>query len=107
MGPIPLQRDTVQRPDNHVGRADAQPVARTSLPGNLLAPAAARRFVRAALAEWTGLGLPAAVGFSDRLADDAVIVADYLVTKPVVDPGNPVAVVIPGVVAARGEGAAP
>ncbi|WP_392753879.1 SpoIIE family protein phosphatase [Streptomyces sp. LN590] len=90
MGPIPLQRDTVQRPDNHVGRADAQPVARTSLPGNLLAPAAARRFVRAALAEWTGLGLPAAVGFSDRLADDAVIVADELVTNAVVHAGTTV-----------------
>ncbi|MET7492425.1 ATP-binding SpoIIE family protein phosphatase [Streptomyces sp900116325] len=90
MGPIPLQRDTVQRPGNHVGQADAQPVARTSLPGNLLAPAAARRFVRAALAEWTGLGLPAAVGFSDRLADDAVTVADELVTNAVVHAGTTV-----------------
>ncbi|MCX4535186.1 ATP-binding SpoIIE family protein phosphatase [Streptomyces sp. NBC_01669] len=90
MGPIPLQRDTVQRPDTHVGRADARPVARTSLPGNLLAPAAARRFVRAALAEWTGLGLPAAVGFSDRLADDSVIVADELVTNAVVHAGTTV-----------------
>lgn len=90
MGPIPLQRDTVQRPGTHVGREDAQPVARTSLPGNLLAPAAARRFVRAALAEWTGLGLPAAVGFSDRLADDAVTVADELVTNAVVHAGTTV-----------------
>ncbi|MET8326639.1 ATP-binding SpoIIE family protein phosphatase [Streptomyces sp. NPDC005181] len=90
MGPIPLQRDTVQRPGTHVGRADAQPVARTGLPGNLLAPAAARRFVRAALAEWAGLGLPAAVGFSDRLADDAVIVANELVTNAVVHAGTTV-----------------
>ncbi|MCX5313215.1 ATP-binding SpoIIE family protein phosphatase [Streptomyces sp. NBC_00154] len=90
MGPIPLQRDTVQRPGTHAGREDAQPVARTSLPGNLLAPAAARRFVRAALAEWTGLGLPAAVGFSDRLADDAVTVADELVTNAVVHAGTTV-----------------
>ncbi|WP_328889093.1 ATP-binding SpoIIE family protein phosphatase [Streptomyces sp. NBC_00316] len=90
MGPIPLQRDTVQHPGNHVGRTDAQPVARTSLPGNLLAPAAARRFVRVALAEWTGLGLPAAVGFSDRLADDAVTVADELVTNAVVHAGTTV-----------------
>jgi anti-sigma regulatory factor (Ser/Thr protein kinase) len=90
MGSIPLQRDTVQRPDTHVGPPDARPVARTSRPGNLLAPAAARRFVRAALAEWTGLGLPAAVGFSDRLADDAVIVADELVTNAVVHAGTTV-----------------
>ncbi|MET7308833.1 ATP-binding SpoIIE family protein phosphatase [Streptomyces sp. NPDC005134] len=90
MGPIPLQRDTVQRPGTHVGREDARPVARTNLPGNLLAPAAARRFVRAALAEWTGLGLPAAVGFSDRLADDAVTVADELVTNAVVHAGTTV-----------------
>ncbi|MET7547454.1 ATP-binding SpoIIE family protein phosphatase [Streptomyces sp. NPDC005479] len=106
MGPIPLQRDTVQRPDNHVGRADAQPVARTSLPGNLLAPAAARRFVRAALAEWTGLGLPAAVGFSDRLADDAVIVSDELVTNAVVHAGTTVELLFRLEEAAEGEAAA-
>ncbi|MEV7237754.1 ATP-binding SpoIIE family protein phosphatase [Streptomyces sp. NPDC051020] len=90
MRPIPLQRDTVQRPGTYVGQAEAQPVARTSLPGNLLAPAAARRFVRAALAEWTGLGLPAAVGFSDRLADDAVVVVGELVTNAVVHAGTTV-----------------
>ncbi|MFF1838085.1 SpoIIE family protein phosphatase [Streptomyces sp. NPDC058231] len=90
MGPIPLQRDTVQRPGSHSGRADARPVARTSLPGNPLAPSAARRFVRAALTEWTGLGLPAAVGFSDRLADDATVVVNELVTNAVVHAGTTV-----------------
>lgn len=90
MGPIPVQRDTVQRPGTHVGQVDPHPVARTSLPGNPLASAAARRFVRAALAEWTGLGLPAAVGFSDRLGDDAVIVVSELVTNAVVHAGTTV-----------------
>lgn len=57
MGSIPLQRDIVQRPGTSAESTGSQPVARTSLPGNLLAPAAARRFVAAALAEWSGLGL--------------------------------------------------
>ncbi|WP_443080626.1 SpoIIE family protein phosphatase [Streptomyces sp. PTD5-9] len=85
-----MQRDIVQRPGITVGRADQRPVARTSLPGNLLAPSAGRRFVRAALAEWTGLGLPAAVGFSERLADDASVVASELVTNAVVHAGTDV-----------------
>lgn len=88
MGPIPLQRDIVQRPGNTVGHADARPVARTSLPGNLLAPSAGRRFVEAALTEWSGLGLPAAVGFSERLADDAAVVVSELVTNAVVHAGT-------------------
>ncbi|MEE1812557.1 ATP-binding SpoIIE family protein phosphatase [Streptomyces sp. BE133] len=83
-----MQRDIVQRPGITVGHADARPVARTSLPGNLLAPSAARRFVQAALTEWTGLGLPAAVGFSERLADDAAVVVSELVTNAVVHAGT-------------------
>lgn len=92
MGPIPLQRDITERPGDPAGRADARPVAHTSLPGNLLAPSAARRFVRAALGEWTGLGLPAAVGFSERVADDAEVVVSELVTNAVVHAGTNVEV---------------
>lgn len=88
MGSIPLQRDIVQRPGTNGASTGAQPAARTSLPGNLLAPAAGRRFVAAALAEWSGLGLPAAVGFSERLADDAAVVVSELVTNAVVHAGT-------------------
>lgn len=88
MGSIPLQRDIVQRPGTTGASAGAQPVARTSLPGNLLAPSAARRFVAAALAEWSGLGLPAAVGFSERLSDDAAVIVSELVTNAVVHAGT-------------------
>ncbi|MFT9790056.1 SpoIIE family protein phosphatase [Streptomyces bacillaris] len=96
MAPIPLQRDTVQRPGTiRAGYAHGpRPASRTSLPGIPLAPSAARRFVRAALAEWTGLGVPAAVGFSDRLADDAVTVTNELVTNAVVHAGTTVDLVL-------------
>ena len=90
MGPIPLQRDIIHRPAAAGHRNDPRPVARTSLPGIPLTPSAARGFVRAALADWTGLGVPAAVGFSDRLADDAVTVANELVTNAVVHAGTTV-----------------
>ncbi|WNF26963.1 SpoIIE family protein phosphatase [Streptomyces sp. C11-1] len=109
MAPIPLQRDTVQRPGTtRAGYAHGPcPVSRTSLPGTPLAPSAARRFVRAALAEWTGLGVPAAVGFNDRLADDAVTVTNELVTNAVVHAGTTVDLVlrfeVPGPEVAGGE----
>nr|WP_203685604.1 ATP-binding SpoIIE family protein phosphatase [Streptomyces sp. SID14515] len=91
-----MQRDTVQRPGTtRAGYAHGPRLAsRTSLPGIPLAPSAARRFVRAALAEWTGLGVPAAVGFSDRLADDAVTVTNELVTNAVVHAGTTVDLVL-------------
>jgi serine phosphatase RsbU (regulator of sigma subunit)/anti-sigma regulatory factor (Ser/Thr protein kinase) len=63
---------------------------RTSLPGNPLAPAAARRFVRAAFADWTGQAPPFAAGFGDRLIDDAVVVLSELVTNAVVHAGTSV-----------------
>nr|WP_307805099.1 SpoIIE family protein phosphatase [Streptomyces sp. VRA16 Mangrove soil] len=63
-------------------------MARTSLPGNPLAPAAARRFVRAAFADWTELALPVAPALSDRLTDDAVVVLSELVTNAVVHAGT-------------------
>ncbi|MFF9348291.1 SpoIIE family protein phosphatase [Streptomyces sp. NPDC014734] len=83
-----MQRDIVQRPGITVGHPEERPVARTSLPGNLLAPSAGRRFVQAALAEWSGLGLPTAVGCSERLADDASVVVSELVTNAVVHAGT-------------------
>ncbi|MCM2414198.1 ATP-binding SpoIIE family protein phosphatase [Streptomyces sp. RKAG290] len=83
-----MQRDIVQRPGTTAASTGHEPVARTSLPGNLLAPSAARRFVAAALAEWSGLGLPAAVGFSDRLSDDAAVVVSELVTNAVIHAGT-------------------
>ncbi|WP_330177849.1 SpoIIE family protein phosphatase [Streptomyces sp. NBC_01498] len=71
------------------------------MPGNPLAPSAARRFVRAALAEWTSLGLLAACALcqgdencapgghdADGLIDDAVLIVDELVTNAVVHAGT-------------------
>ncbi|MEV5975671.1 SpoIIE family protein phosphatase [Streptomyces sp. NPDC052114] len=55
-----------------------------------MAPAAARRFVRAALADWTELGVPAAAGITDRLADDSVLLVSELVTNAVVHAGTTV-----------------
>ncbi len=91
MGSIPMQRETAFRASAHSGPLPGPPaVVRTSLPGNPLAPAAARRFVRAALADWTELGVPAAAGITDRLADDAVLLVSELVTNAVVHAGTAV-----------------
>ncbi|WP_245685339.1 ATP-binding SpoIIE family protein phosphatase [Streptomyces yerevanensis] len=67
-----------------------RPTARTSLPGNPLAPGAARRFVRTALAEWTELALPGVEFITDRLVNDAVVVVSELVTNAVVHAGTDV-----------------
>ncbi|WP_079277408.1 ATP-binding SpoIIE family protein phosphatase [Streptomyces sp. CB03234] len=91
MGSFPTQRATTGElplPPHHP--PPTQSVARTSLPGNPLAPSAARRFVRAALADWTGLALPAAATITDRVADDAVLVVGELVTNAVVHAGTTV-----------------
>ena len=61
--------------------------ARTSLPGNSLAPGAARRFVRAALADWTERGVG---GLGDLLAADALVIVSELVTNAVVHAGTDV-----------------
>ncbi|WP_434099726.1 SpoIIE family protein phosphatase [Streptomyces minutiscleroticus] len=65
-------------------------MTRTSLPGNPLAPGAARRFVRAVLADWTRLAVPGADGITDRLAEDASVVVSELVTNAVVHAGTDV-----------------
>ncbi|MFJ2769590.1 SpoIIE family protein phosphatase [Streptomyces sp. NPDC087300] len=91
MGSIPTQRETAFRSSANSGPTPGpSAVVRTSLPGNPLAPAAARKFVRAALADWTELGVPAAAGVTDRLADDAVLLVSELVTNAVVHAGTAV-----------------
>ncbi|MEU1803267.1 ATP-binding SpoIIE family protein phosphatase [Streptomyces sp. NPDC019937] len=66
--------------------------ARASLPGSPLAASAARRFVRAALAEWIALDVPAADRITDRVADEAVLLVSELVTNAVVHAGTAVEV---------------
>ncbi|MFJ7999170.1 SpoIIE family protein phosphatase [Streptomyces sp. NPDC096310] len=99
-----MPRDTRHRPAPQVPlRRDARSISRTSLPGNPLAPSAARRFARAALADWTSLGLLATCTYcqgetgcspgthsTDLLADDAVLIVDELVTNAVVHAGTTV-----------------
>ncbi|WP_435852276.1 SpoIIE family protein phosphatase [Streptomyces sparsogenes] len=67
-------------------------VARTSLPGNPLAASAARRFARAALADWSALDFPAVGRISDRVADEVVLLVSELVTNAVVHAGTAVEV---------------
>lgn len=63
---------------------------RTTLPGNQLAAGAARRFLRAALADWTSQGLPEAAAFTDRVVDDVVLLVSELVTNAVIHAGTTV-----------------
>lgn len=106
MGPIgdcrnPNEPEVPPPARSRTFRNDERRTARTSLPGNPLAPSAARRFVRAALAEWTSLGLlttcalcqgdeacPPGGHSTDGLADDAVLIVDELVTNAVVHAGT-------------------
>ncbi|MFB7274332.1 SpoIIE family protein phosphatase [Streptomyces sp. NPDC056244] len=104
MGPIPIPREPSHRPALPVPlRQGARSTSRTSLPGNPLAPSAARRFARAALADWTGQGLLATCTFcrgdggcapgrhsTDLLADDAAVIVSELVTNAVVHAGTTV-----------------
>ncbi|MEV8388784.1 MULTISPECIES: SpoIIE family protein phosphatase [unclassified Streptomyces] len=104
MGRIPIPRETLHLPAPQVPlRRDTRSTSRTSLPGNPLAPSAARRFTRAALADWTSLGLLTTCTFcqgdegcspgehsTDLLADDAVLIVDELVTNAVVHAGTTV-----------------
>ncbi|MGW1887912.1 SpoIIE family protein phosphatase [Streptomyces sp. NPDC001970] len=89
-----MQQETTHRSVHLISpRGDARAAAHTSLPGNPLAASAARRFVRAALADWTRLGMVATRG-ADRLADDAVLVVSELVTNAVVHAGTTVEVAV-------------
>ncbi|MEB8337007.1 SpoIIE family protein phosphatase [Streptomyces endophyticus] len=90
MGSIPIQRESVFSAQDAPDQPTWGPVvARTSLPGNPLAPAAARRFLRAAFAEWTELPeLSALLTLDGRLVDDATVVLSELVTNAVVHAGT-------------------
>ncbi|MFF1696107.1 SpoIIE family protein phosphatase [Streptomyces sp. NPDC058257] len=91
MGSIPMQRETTFRVSTQPGHEPGPPaVVCTSLPGNPSAPAAARKFVRAALADWTELSVPAAAGITERVTDDAVLLVSELVTNAVVHAGTTV-----------------
>ncbi|WP_405785628.1 MULTISPECIES: SpoIIE family protein phosphatase [unclassified Streptomyces] len=61
-------------------------VAGTRLPGDEPAAGAARRFLRAALAEWAGYGTEV----TDRVADDGTLLLSELVTNAVVHAGTTV-----------------
>ncbi|MFF5963201.1 SpoIIE family protein phosphatase [Streptomyces collinus] len=90
--PVPVQEGPVSEEPAPRAQAHAQGDARAcaTLPGGSLAPGAARALVRAALTEWTGLGLPGAEHLTDRLADDAALVVSELVTNAVVHAGTDV-----------------
>ncbi|MEU7716779.1 SpoIIE family protein phosphatase [Streptomyces tibetensis] len=98
-GPVPVQEGPVSdepAPSAEVMTSSAGALAperaraHATLPGSSLAPGAARALVRAALTEWTGLGLPGTEHLTDRLADDATLVVSELVTNAVVHAGTDV-----------------
>ncbi|WP_420000353.1 SpoIIE family protein phosphatase [Streptomyces boninensis] len=75
---------------SRVGSKAKRAEASISLPGDALAAAAARRFVRTALDQWaTGRGL-ADAGLTERVAADAVLLVSELVTNAVVHAGTDV-----------------
>ncbi len=116
MGPFPAQRDSVNHPCAPAPRAPEEtgphtaahapapapaphtvpapcPTARTSLPGNSLAPGAARRFIRAALADWAEPGPqgPAQLAYcGEEFVYEAGILVNELVTNAVVHAGTTV-----------------
>ncbi|WP_413101211.1 SpoIIE family protein phosphatase [Streptomyces sp. Inha503] len=75
-----------------VGPIRTSASARVSLPCSPLAASAARRFVRAALADWAALEVPAADRITDPVADEAVLLVSELVTNAVVHAGTAVEV---------------
>ncbi|MFD8460185.1 SpoIIE family protein phosphatase [Streptomyces antimycoticus] len=75
-----------------VGPIRTSASARVSLPGTPLAASAARRFVRAALADWAALEVPAADRVTERVADEAILLVSELVTNAVVHAGTAVEV---------------
>ncbi|WP_399884887.1 SpoIIE family protein phosphatase [Streptomyces sp. BBFR51] len=97
MGAIPTQRETVSRASAapaHTTEASAEEcaLARVTLLGSSLAPGAAREMVRAALADWSALGLPGTEQLTEHLAADALVVVSELVTNAVVHAGTDVEV---------------
>ncbi|WP_217170003.1 ATP-binding SpoIIE family protein phosphatase [Streptomyces sp. AC512_CC834] len=110
MGAIPTQRESVSRagaaPAHAAAEASAEsvqsaqslqsvqecPSARVTLLGSSLAPGAAREMVRAALADWSALGLPGTELLTEHLVSDALVVVSELVTNAVVHAGTDVEV---------------
>ncbi|BDD72114.1 SpoIIE family protein phosphatase [Streptomyces violaceoruber] len=100
MGAIPTQRETASRASAvpaHTAEASAEGFeecarARVTLLGSSLAPGAARAMVRAALADWSALGLPGTEQLTEHLAADALVVVSELVTNAVVHAGTDVEV---------------
>ncbi|MFZ3570622.1 SpoIIE family protein phosphatase [Streptomyces sp. BH097] len=90
MGSIPIQRESALGHPDVPDQPAGEPIfARTSLPGNPLAPSAARRFLRAAFADWTELPeLSVSLTLDGRLMDDATVVLSELVTNAVVHAGT-------------------
>ncbi|MFG3072609.1 SpoIIE family protein phosphatase [Streptomyces sp. NPDC048225] len=96
MAAIPTQRETASRagaaPARTAEGAEECARARVTLLGSSLAPGAARAMVRAALAEWSALGLPGTEYLTEHLAADALVVVSELVTNAVVHAGTDVEV---------------
>ncbi|MET9824755.1 SpoIIE family protein phosphatase [Streptomyces sp. NPDC006349] len=100
MGAIPTQRETAFRASVAGAYAVEAPAdgfeecarARVTLLGSSLAPGAARAMVRAALADWSALGLPGTEQLTEHLAGDALVVVSELVTNAVVHAGTDVEV---------------
>ncbi|MEU6380206.1 ATP-binding SpoIIE family protein phosphatase [Streptomyces sp. NPDC046909] len=92
MGAIPTQRETDPGASDAPVPSEALLCARAhaTLSGSSLAPGAARALLRAALTEWTELGLPGSGLLTDRLTDDTVVVVSELVTNAVVHAGTDV-----------------
>ncbi|MFC9464739.1 SpoIIE family protein phosphatase [Streptomyces coelicoflavus] len=88
MSAIPRQRETASR----AGAAHAHARARVTLLGSSLAPGAARAMARAALADWSALGLPGTEHLTEHLVADALVVVSELVTNAVVHAGTDVEV---------------
>ncbi|QFX83997.1 SpoIIE family protein phosphatase [Streptomyces sp. SYP-A7193] len=99
-GAIPTQRETVSRSGAAPARAAEASAegleecarARVTLLGSSLAPGAARAMARAALADWSALGLPGTEHLTEHLAADALVVVSELVTNAVVHAGTDVEV---------------
>ncbi|MFF3329649.1 SpoIIE family protein phosphatase [Streptomyces sp. NPDC002888] len=91
MRAIPTQWETVSLASDAPAHQRAQ--ARAALSGSSLAPGSARALLRAALEEWTDLGLPGTAYVTERLAEDAMLVVSELVTNAVVHAGTDVELV--------------
>ncbi len=92
MGAIPTQRDMMSRASDTPAQqdVDTRAEAHVMLSGSPLAAGAARRFVRAGIAEWTRLALPGADSLGENLVQDTLVVVSELVTNAVVHAGTDV-----------------